>query len=47
MPEVYLVDQDDEEGARARALVGLLRSGLLKRFESSAFAFRKTVEKMV
>ena len=28
-------------------MVGLLRSGLLKRFESSAFAFRKTVEKMV
>ena len=36
-----------EEDARARASVGLLRSGLLKRFESSAFAFRRTTEKMV
>ena len=47
MPEAYLLDRDEEEDARARALVGLLRSGLLKRFESSAFAFRRTVEKMV
>ena len=37
---------DDDEDARARALVGLSHSGLLKRFESSAFAFRRTVEKM-
>ena len=29
------------------ALVGLLRSGLLKRFESSAFAFAETLERMV
>ena len=34
MPEGYLLDRDHEEDARARALVGLLRSGLLKRFES-------------
>lgn len=47
MPEAYLLDKDEEEDARARALVGLLRSGLLKRFESSAFAFRRTVAKMV
>ena len=48
MPTAYLKDNsDEEENARARAMVGLLRSGLLKRFESSAFAFRKTVEKMV
>ncbi|MFF9757907.1 hypothetical protein ACF1FC_35115, partial [Streptomyces sp. NPDC014344] len=26
---------------------GLLRSALLKRFESSAYAFRRTVEKMI
>ena len=37
---------DGEEEARARATAGLLRSGLLKRFESSAFAFRRTAEKM-
>ena len=35
-----------EESARTRAMVGLLRSGILKRFESSAFAFRQTVGKM-
>jgi hypothetical protein len=29
------------------ALVGLLRTGLLKRFESSAYAFARTTEKMV
>ncbi len=48
MPNVYLregVEPEDE--ARAQAMVGLLRSGLLKRFESSVFAFRQTVRKMV
>lgn len=29
------------------ALVGLLRSGLLKRFESSGYAFRRTLERMI
>ncbi len=47
MPENYLLEQDNEETARSHALVGLLRSALLKRFESSAFAFRKTIMKMV
>ena len=37
---------DQEEDARAQAMVGLLRSGILKRFESSAYAFRRTVGKM-
>ena len=47
MPDAYLRDAgDEEEDARARAMVGLLRSGLLKRFESSGFAFCKTVDKM-
>ena len=47
MPDAYLVGGGDaEEEARGRAAVGLLRSGLLKRFESSAFAFNNTVEKM-
>ena len=47
-PDAYLHDdQDDEEGAQARALIGLLRSQLLKRFESSIDAFRRTTEKMV
>ena len=47
-PDACLLNgPDPEEDARARAMVGLLRSGLLKRFESSAFAFRRTAEKMV
>lgn len=46
-PAAYLLSAgDSEENARARAVVGLLRSGLLKRFESSAHAFRKTAERM-
>ena len=48
LPDAWLLDKgDEEENARCRALVGLLRSGILKRFESSAVAFRRTVEKMV
>ena len=48
MPDIYLLEgADDEELRRAQAMVGLLHSGLLKRFESSAFAFGKTVKKMV
>ena len=47
-PDAFrFTDGDTEEEARARAMVGLLRSGLLKRFESSAFAFHRTVSKMV
>ena len=46
-PDVYLVGAaDSDEHAHSRALVGLLRSGLLKRFESSGYAFFKTVDKM-
>lgn len=47
MPDTHLARGfDAEEEGRARAMVGLLRSGLLKRFESSAFAFHQTVGKM-
>ena len=46
MPDSCLLDADPAENARARAMVGLLRSGLLKRFESSSFAFCKTIDKM-
>jgi hypothetical protein len=51
-PECYLrpseTDGEAEEAqARAAATMGLLRSGLLKRFESSAHAFRKTVTKLI
>ena len=47
-PGAFLLnDTDSEEAQRREAMVGLLRSGLLKRFESSAFAFGRTTEKMV
>ena len=47
-PDAWLLDKvDDDEDARARAMIGLLRSGLLKRFESSVYAFRRTVDKML
>jgi Helicase conserved C-terminal domain/PLD-like domain/SNF2-related domain len=43
--ERYLLEPDEDAG-RENALVGLLRSGLLKRFESSAHAFGNTCRKM-
>ncbi len=47
-PNVYLYDKEDvDEKVHTHAMIGLLKSGLLKRFESSTFAFCKTVEKMV
>ncbi len=48
MPDSYRIEPlDQEENGRMRAMTGLLRSGLLKRFESSCFAFRETIRKMV
>ncbi|MYC05156.1 MAG: SWF/SNF helicase family protein [Rhodothermaceae bacterium] len=48
MPDAYrIAPLDQEENGRVRAMTGLLRSGLLKRFESSCFAFRETIRKMV
>ena len=38
--------QDGEDASEA-ALVGLVRSGLLKRFESSVYAFSRTLERLV
>lgn len=43
--ERYLLDPDDDV-SQETSLVGLLRSGLLKRFESSAYAFSTTCRKM-
>jgi hypothetical protein len=43
-PSFYL--GEDEDGSEL-SLVGLLRTGLLKRFESSSHAFANTVEKML
>ena len=43
--ERYLLEPDEDAGSET-ALVGLLRSGLLKRFESSAHAFSNTCSKM-
>ncbi len=38
---------DGEADAQLSATVGLLRSGLLKRFESSPYAFRRTLEALI
>jgi hypothetical protein len=47
-PENYLVDDyDPESEAQAAATIGLIRSGLLKRFESSSFAFVNTVNTLI
>lgn len=40
-------EEAGETDARAAATMGLLRSGLLKRFESSTFAFRRTLDKLI
>ncbi|MDE0107266.1 MAG: helicase-related protein [Bryobacterales bacterium] len=46
-PDKYrLVPPDPSESARLNAQNGLLRSGLLKRFESSTFAFHQTLDRM-
>ena len=45
-PAAFLLRPEDDETAHADAAAGLLRSGLLKRFESSAHAFGKTTDKM-
>jgi len=44
-PERYLVGESEDGGDTA--LVGLIRSSLLKRFESSAEAFRGTLGRMI
>ncbi len=47
-PDAFRRDAEaNEEVAEAAAAAGLLRSGLLKRFESSAHAFRVSLNRMV
>ncbi len=47
VPDAFALDREGPDGdAPAATTIGLLRSGLLKRFESSAFAFSTTLEKM-
>lgn len=47
-PENYLKkkDMDEEERHRRQGFVNLLRSGLLKRFESSVSSFQQTIDKI-
>ena len=48
MPDAYRIEPlEQEENGRIRAMTGLLRSGLLKRFESSCFAFKQTIQRMI
>jgi superfamily II DNA or RNA helicase len=42
-----LGEQDPDSDAQAAATIGLIRSGLLKRFESSAFAFVSTLDTLI
>ena len=44
-PDDYRLDGDVDR--RAQTIAGLLRTGLLKRFESSVHAFRLTTQKMI
>ncbi|HZR77009.1 helicase-related protein [Bradyrhizobium sp.] len=46
--ETFLVGEHDSDAeAQAAATIGLIRSGLLKRFESSAFAFVNTLDTLI
>ena len=47
LPDIYLKQPDEESQRRAGGIAGLLRSGLLKRFESSLFAFSNTLGRMI
>jgi len=47
LPGIYLKQPDEESQRRAEDIAGLLRSGLLKRFESSLFAFSNTLGRMI
>lgn len=46
-PGTFLLEQEEEENEQTEIASGLLRSGLLKRFESSAHAFRLSLDRMV
>lgn len=46
-PSAFLLEEDEDREETAETAAGLLRSGLLKRFESSAHAFRLSLARMV
>ena len=46
-PGICLLERDEDTPEEAEAAAGLLRSGLLKRFESSLHAFRLSLTRMV
>ncbi|MCH7805821.1 MAG: DEAD/DEAH box helicase family protein [Proteobacteria bacterium] len=47
IPEAYRLQPEEEELNHARTAIGLLRSGLLKRFESSTEAFRISLQRLI
>ena len=47
LPNIYLKKPDEDSQRKAEGIAGLLRSGLLKRFESSLFAFSNTLGRMI
>jgi hypothetical protein len=46
-PDAFLLEIDEDEPEVTETASGLLRSGLLKRFESSSYAFRLSLNRMV
>jgi superfamily II DNA or RNA helicase len=46
-PDAYRRDRDEDDSLAAENAAGLLRSGLLKRFESSLHAFRLSLARMI
>lgn len=46
-PDLYRRDRDEDDEAESENAAGLLRSGLLKRFESSTRAFRLSLARMI
>lgn len=47
IPDAFRLIKYPEDRDNGQMAVGLLRSGLLKRFESSVYAFRQTVRKII
>ncbi len=45
--EIYRLKPNEDDNFNASAAIGLIRSGLLKRFESSGEAFRKTIKRLI
>ena len=45
--ELYSFNKDEEEGYRSASSIGLIKTGILKRFESSGGAFKATIRRLI